>query len=405
MKLGLENVSSFLDQLGRPQSRFLTVHLAGTNGKGSCAAMLAAVMQQAGYKTGLYTSPHLISLRERIRVNGKPIPRRSVVRFVDRHRPELVRRKLSFFEVLTAMAFEHFARTRVEVAVIETGLGGRLDATNVMEPRLTITTDISLDHVEILGPTLDKIAFEKAGIIKPGVPHVIGRLPAEAEVVIRQVCRERRAPLHRSNRPGCVIDAEHGWLDFRSDGLTISHLRPALEGYHQLLNASVVLSAASILREQGMCVSAAAVRQGMERTRWAGRFQILCRRRRPTVVLDVGHNEMGVRAFAAAFERHFPGRRAVVIAGFVKRKNHQQMFDALAAIADEYYLVPLATHRSTAPEELLERVDFRSVPCRCFKSLRAGLRQANQVAGADDIIVVVGSHYLVGEYLALTGKL
>ncbi|HWR83019.1 MAG TPA: Mur ligase family protein, partial [Candidatus Deferrimicrobium sp.] len=177
MKLGLENITRFLDFIGSPQRAYPTIHIAGTNGKGSVAAMLDAILRAAGYKCGLYTSPHLVDMRERIRVNGRKIPAPSVAAFVDRHRPELTKRKLSFFEVMTALALEHFEKTRVDVAVIETGLGGRLDATNVLAPLLTIVTDISHDHMDILGASLTKIAREKAGIIKPSTPHLVGLLP------------------------------------------------------------------------------------------------------------------------------------------------------------------------------------------------------------------------------------
>jgi len=190
MKLGLENITAFLKLIDTPQQHYHTVHLAGTNGKGSCAAMLDSILRSHGYKTGLFTSPHLVEFRERIRVNGRMIPRPSLVRFVDQYRSELTRRKLSFFETVAAMALEYFARTSVDVAVIETGLGGRLDATNVLSPLLTMTTDISRDHVEILGSSMAKIAREKAGIIKPGVPHLIAALPKAAENVIARRCHQ-----------------------------------------------------------------------------------------------------------------------------------------------------------------------------------------------------------------------
>ena len=177
MKLGLENITEFLSDLDNPQKKYLTIHISGTNGKGSTASILAAIFQENGYKTGLFTSPHLVSLRERIRVNGNLISKNSVTGFINRNRLELSRRKLSFFELISAMAFDYFSRQKVDVAIIETGLGGRLDATNVLHPILTITTGISKDHSEILGNSLPVIAKEKAGIIKPDTPHLVGLIP------------------------------------------------------------------------------------------------------------------------------------------------------------------------------------------------------------------------------------
>jgi dihydrofolate synthase/folylpolyglutamate synthase len=403
LKLGLENITEFLHSIGAPQQRYPTIHIAGTNGKGSVAAMLAYVMRTQGHKTGLFTSPHLVSFRERVQVDGRPIPGRSLVSFVDRHRPELVRRKLSFFEVVTAMAFEHFARVGADIAIIETGLGGRFDATNVLTPLVTITTDISRDHMEILGNTLPKIAFEKAGIIKTGVPHVSGFLPESAEKVIRRACRERGAPYHRLLSKEFQPFVHEMKLGFASNGFSIAPFQPGLYGEHQLRNCAVALKALSVLRQNGWPVSMRAIRNGLANTRWPGRFQIIRRPNQPDLLFDVGHNAGGIAAFVKAFQNHYPGRKAHVITGFVKRKEHQKMFDALRHITREYHLVPLKTHRSTDVDQLISQINWRAVPIRRCAGLRSAYNKLAKACSHDDIIAVVGSHYLVGEFFQAYG--
>jgi dihydrofolate synthase/folylpolyglutamate synthase len=327
------------------------------------------------------------------------IPKRSVAGFIDRHRPELSRRKISFFELNAAMAFEYFARARVDIAVIETGLGGRLDATNVLKPRLTITTDISRDHVEILGSSLSKIAWEKAGIIKSGVPHVIGHLPPPAQKVMRDVCKQRRARLHRLCKSHYTTRPERAEISFDDGHLKCQKLKMSLWGEHQLRNAATVLEAVSTLQQGGLRITKGAIRKGFAATDWPGRFQVIEKKGHPTIVLDVGHNERGVATMVDAFRLRFPNRKATVITGFVKRKQHQAMLDSLSSIASEFWLVPLASHRSADVDELIAELDFCGCPVRRFSSLSASQRNLAKTAQPDDIVIIAGSHYLVGEYL------
>ncbi len=404
MKLGLANITAFLDSIGSPQTKYQTVHIAGTNGKGSVAAMLEAILRAAGYKTGLFTSPHLVDLRERIKVRGKKIPKPSVAAFLDRYRPEVAKRKLSFFEVVTALALYYFRQAGVDVAVIETGLGGRLDATNVLSPLLTIATDISRDHMEILGSSLKKIAWEKAGIIKPAVPHLIGLLPPEAELVMRQQCRRRGAPFARLMRKEFMIHRQTMQLDFRSNGLAFDRLSPSLYGPHQLKNSALTLKAVSILNQDGIRIPKEAAHEGLVRTCWPGRFQVIERRARPTLVFDVCHNAGGVAAFVESFQARFPGKKAYVISGFVKRKEHQVMFDLLASVARMYAVVPLMTKRSTDTKELFESIDWRSVPAQRYRSLSTAYHRLLKTCRADDTIAVIGSHFLVGEFFKKFGS-
>ncbi len=404
MKLGLENVTEFLEQLGHPQDKYKTVHIAGTNGKGSTAAMLEAIFRAQGYKTGLYTSPHLVDFRERIQVNGHKIDKQSVVEFISAHKKVLQKRKLTFFEVVTALALDYFARQKIDVAVIETGLGGRLDATNVLSPNLTVTTDIDFDHTEVLGTTLKKISREKAGIIKSGKPHLIGLLPQQAMEIFERQCKKLKSPLYRLSRTDFRMQIERMLVDFKDKGLKLAEVAPALYGPHQLKNTALVLKAASIFRQNGLYVSEKAVTEGIKNTNWPGRFQVLSRVGYPTVVLDVAHNPGGVRAFVESFKIRFPNKQPAVIIGFVKGKKHRPMFDILSKIASAYALVPLKSHRSVDLPELIKTIEFGAVPYRRYGSLTAAFNYLTKKQCSDDIICVVGSHYLVGEFLEKYGE-
>lgn len=398
MKLGLENIKEFLTSIGSPQTDYKTIHIAGTNGKGSSAAMLEAVLRSQGYKTGLFTSPHLVTFRERIRVNGKKIHQSSVVSFIDNYRKILSQKKISFFELLTALAFEYFSRTNVEIAVIETGLGGRLDASNVLNPLLTITTDISYDHMEILGKSLPKIAGEKAGIIKENTPHLIGLLPDAAEKVIRKKCLQKKAPLYRLRKNDFKINPEKMTLDYRSNGLIIKKLTPSLIGKHQLRNSALVLKALLLLKKRGLSISIKSIVKGISQTNWPGRFQIKKYRSKPTHIFDVSHNTAGVKAFVESYNFIYPYRKAHIITGFVKRKEHRKIFNSLSTIACNFALVPLRTGRSTDTNELISNINFNGVPYKRYGSLKTAYSQLLNKCTGNDIIIIIGSHFLVGEF-------
>jgi len=404
MKLGLKNITDFLTSIGSPQNNYATIHLSGTNGKGSTAAMLASILQAQGYKTGLFTSPHLVTLRERVRVNGRKISKPSVTAFINKYREVLEKRKLSFFEVITALGLYHFNKVHVDIAVIETGLGGRLDASNVLTPELTITTDISRDHVEILGSGLRRIAREKAGIIKPGVPHLVGRLPGPAEEVIRTRCQQIKAPLYLLDSADFIAQPVRNSFDFISNGWSLKGLSPALYGSHQLQNAALAVKAISLLNSNGFPVTRRAIRQGLKQTHWPGRFQVIERKRQPTLVFDVCHNVGGVKAFVDAFTTRFPRRKAHVITGFVKRKEHRKIFAQLGKIALCFHIVPLATHRTTNIDELCKTINWRGAPYTKYPSLRKAYRQVRKTCQTDDIIAIIGSHFLVGEFFERFGQ-
>jgi dihydrofolate synthase/folylpolyglutamate synthase len=398
MKLGLENITDFLIQLNSPQNNYHTIHISGTNGKGSTAAMLASVLHEQGYKTGLFTSPHLVSLRERVKVNGRKISRPSVSLFIDRNRKLLTKRKLSFFELITAMALDYFSRCKVDIAIIETGLGGRLDASNVLNPLLTITTDISYDHVEILGQSITKIANEKAGIVKPGTPHLIGLLPNQAVNVFERKAKRIKSPLIKLSKKDFKFDLFKMSCDFRSNGMNITDLRPSLLGIHQLKNSVLAMKAVSVLRNLGYKVSQKAIINGLKSTVWHGRFQVVNYKWKPDHVFDVSHNTAGIKAFVDSFKLLYPNKKAYIITGFVKRKEHQKIFNYLSEIAHSYSLVPLSTRRSTDIKELIDKIDFKNIPYKKYNSLEKAYSKLLKMSQFDDIIIIIGSHYLVGEF-------
>ena len=269
---------------------------------------------------------------------------------------------------------------------------------------MTIITDISKDHVEILGNSIRKIAWEKAGIIKPDVPMLIGSLPTEAENVIAEVSQKVSAPLARIKRSKLRIDERKLRLSYATDRFRIENLSPALVGVHQLKNTSLVLEAVNQLNTRGVVsISKTAALTGIRTTQWPGRFQMIRHPEGPLLILDVAHNAKGMEAFVDSFQRKFPGRDAKILVGFVKRKPHQQMFDSLSTIATEYAIVPLNTGRTIDVNELMAKLRWRGVPHTRFGTVRTAYKKLLQSSDQDDIIVVIGSHYLLGEFLTLNG--
>lgn len=398
MKLGLENIRSFLDDIGSPQTKYKTIHISGTNGKGSTAAMVASILKHQGYKTGLFTSPHLVSFRERIRVNDRLISEKTITEFVDKYRKELTKRKLSFFELVAALAFYHFAKAKIDIAVIETGLGGRLDATNVLNPIVTVTTQIGKDHLEILGDTLPKIAREKAGIIKPDTPHVIGIMPPYIEKLFNRKCRKLNAPLVKLRDIDVLFKPFDLKIDYKSDKFNFKDLEPSLIGVHQLHNAALSILISETLITNGVKIKKSSITNGIENTNWKARFQIQKKRNKPLHIYDVSHNASGVESFVESFKLKFPSRKAHILTGFVKRKEHQKMFGYLSKIAEFYALVPLSTKRTTDIKELIKQIDFKAVPYRKFGKIETAYNYILKNCSKDDIVIILGSHYLVGEF-------
>ncbi len=399
IKLGLDNISRFLDAIGRPHDRFPAIHLAGTNGKGSTAAYIDSIMRQAGYKVGIFTSPHLVDFRERIRVNGKRISAQYITDFIRKYRGIIVRHKITFFEVCTALAFCHFADRKVDLAVVEFGLGGRLDATNTLVPLLSIITDISFDHTNILGETIKKITYEKAGIIKKGIPVLTGILPLGARNEVARVCCKRKSPLLRLMPKNFIMNGRPFGFEYEGNLLSVRNLQSSLPGDHQVKNAALAVRSTECLMESGFKITRLDIINGLKKTDWPGRFEILKFRGKPTVILDVGHNPAGVKATVTCFRKMFPGRKADLVIGFVRFKSLAEIVGTLQRIARRVEIARLDTYRTTEPSEIARHFS-RGIPVVTSNSLVESARRLIHSARNDDIVIICGSHYAVGEFLA-----
>lgn len=387
----LDRMRRLVEALGRPDRRFRSLHIAGTKGKGSVAHMAEAILREAGFRTGLYTSPHLVDMRERIRRDGRPMTERDFVWAMNRMEPHLRRLRPTYFETMTAAAFLLFARWRVDWAVVEVGLGGRLDATNVLLPEACAITPIDYDHRDKLGHTLGAIAREKAGILKPGVPAVSSPQRPAAWRELR-----RRADLFvprvrlLSRRPGV--------LKFEVEGRRGKAYRCALPawGAHQATNAGTALA---LLEAAGIPFTEAQARRALRRLRLPGRFEVAARR--PWVVVDAAHNPVAARALAAAL-RDLPRRRTVLVFGASADKDYAAMLRTLLPGTALAIFTRARSLRAADPRELARRA--RRVPALVADSVDRALAVARAVAGPRDAIVVTGSFYVAGEALARLGK-
>jgi dihydrofolate synthase/folylpolyglutamate synthase len=404
IKLGLKNIVGLLHSVGDPHRRFRTIHIAGTNGKGSTAALIAAVLMEAGFRTGLYTSPHLVDFRERMRIDGREIPAERVVSWSRKLLPQVWGRRSTFFEAVTAMAFGWFAEEKVDIAVIETGLGGRLDATNVLSPILSVITTIGLEHTAILGPTVEHIAFEKAGIIKPRTPCVVGVRPGKARRVIERQARRMNAPL---------VDATIIPLRIHSrsiDGTTILLGRKGpgerrhvigWPGVFQVANVRTALASIEHLRRSGLPVPDGALERGLRGvtslTGMRGRLTLV--RRRPRVIVDVGHNPAAVRSLASSLGK-LGLRPSVMVVGVADDKDLRSIARALGRVGREVIAVAARTSRALPADDVASAFRSSGVAATPAVSVAAGVRLALRRAGVGGTVLVTGSHFVVGEALA-----
>jgi dihydrofolate synthase/folylpolyglutamate synthase len=409
--LKLDRMRALLQQLGNPQERLRIIHVAGSKGKGSTAAMLAAVLRQAGYRTGLFTSPHLCRVEERIEVDGVPITADELTTLLEEIQPVVQgaasrKPQHTFFEVATALGFLHFARRRVDVAVIEVGLGGRFDSTNVCRPLVAVITSISLDHVEQLGYRLESIAMEKAGIVKPGRPAISGATAPEARGVIERICRQRRAPLrqlgvdfHYRYEPGRVTAETEQRPRVRvvTERRAWPELELGLLGEHQAANAAVVLACIEQLQASGLHVGDAAVAAGLAGVDWPARLEVLGRR--PFIVLDCAHNLASVQALVETLHASFPpGRRLLVFAGS-SDKDLAGMLRLLAPHFGHAFLTRYQSNPRSLPGDQLAELLRRTaeLPATVHATPAEAWQAARSAAGPDDLICVTGSVFLAGE--------
>ncbi|AGC44425.1 tetrahydrofolylpolyglutamate synthase/dihydrofolate synthase [Myxococcus stipitatus DSM 14675] len=403
IKLGLERVLEALDALGHPEQRFRVLHVAGTNGKGSTCAFAATALQAAGHRVGLYTSPHLVRINERIRVDGEDISDeefgRAILDVLERY-PSAVSEPMTYFEFGTLVALWHFARVGVDVVVLEVGLGGRLDATNAARPTVTAITPVSFDHMEYLGHTLGAIAGEKAGILKPGVPCVVSAQEPEALESIEVKARALSVPLWVEGRDFSAELQSDGSLSYRGPTWRLEGLRPSLRGPHQRQNAAVALACLEALDAHGVRVSTEAARAGVGSARWPGRLEEVGER--PIVLMDGAHNPAGVAVLLASLRALYSGRPVHCVFGVVADKDRGPMMRALFPACASVQLTPLDTPRSLAPEAYLDEARALVSDVTAWPDVDAALAEARRRAGADGIVLCTGSLFLVGMVRART---
>jgi dihydrofolate synthase / folylpolyglutamate synthase len=406
VKYNLDTMRSALDELGNPERSYPAAIIAGTNGKGSTCAMLASILERAGYRTGLYTSPHLVRVNERTSISGREIPDEEfAAAFTEAWETSkklrdrgVTDRGLSYFELLTATAFLHFARARIEFAVLEVGMGGRLDATNVVEPRVAVITNVALDHEEFLGSTHASIAREKAGVIKARHPVVSGCEHPEAREVIRQHCLEAGAELLELSGLAVPKPVSGGRgrfvFDFALDGNSFLNLAPSLAGRFQVKNAAAAVAAACKLRQQGYSISGTAISDGLCEARWPGRLQAL--HHRPLVLLDGAHNPAAAQELAEFMREQFGHRRVRLVYASMRDKSIERISQTLFPLAAELYITATAVERAASPEEILARAGSVPVPASIDADPVNALERACWASADDDVVLVTGSLYLVG---------
>ncbi len=402
----LDRMRTLLRKLGNPQDQFRSVHVAGTKGKGSTCAMIAAMLEGNGLKVGLYTSPHLIDIRERIQINGEMIPQEQFSRLVRLVEPMVThsRPTPTYFDVLTAIAFKYFAEQKVDIVVVETGLGGRLDSTNVIKPEVTAITNISKDHMAQLGSTLDKIAEEKAGIFKAGIPAVTVMQPPEAEAALKRIAEKVGAPLDIAGKTiefsyrfeSSRMLGPHNRVCLTTPNSRFEHLAVPLLGEHQALNCGLALAVVDRLKLRGFALNDSRSMEGLAKTKIPGRMEMLSTN--PRVLVDGAHNAASIDAMMRGIGQHIPYDSMVVIFGCCSDKDVAGMLERITSGADKVIFTSVNNVRSADPEELAARyVELYGKMAQVAPTLSAALEIANRAVTKEDLICITGSFYLVGE--------
>lgn len=409
IKLGLDSMNRFLERLGNPHRDLQCIHVGGTNGKGSVGATLCSILTAAGYQTGFYTSPHLSSVRERFRIGDSYISKEDFARLISKIQAVLDGGQITYFECTTTLALLWFAEQKVDCAILEVGMGGRLDATNVVTPLLSLITNVSMDHEQYLGTTLTEVSTEKAGIIKQGIPVVSGVANDDSGMVIRRTCDERKAPLFLFTREfngSFSKENKKSWEYHGLDGQVLADLPMALRGNYQVANASLALAAVQLLRQQGWTVTEEQLRTGLQQTFWPGRLELFRLNKDNRKVdeqsdgwnflLDGAHNPAGVKALKHAL-RDFSRNRLILVWGAMNDKDLRTTLRDIAPKADVIIFTRPESERSARTSQLkgsLPTAMHQKVVCK--DAVPAALQQARILAGRQDLICIAGSLYLVG---------
>lgn len=403
-KPGLDRTRELLSKMGNPQKQLRFIHIAGTNGKGSTSAMLAAILKSAGLTTGLYTSPFISDFNERMRVNGVPITYdelASITEFCAPFALEMVDRPTEF-ELVTAIAMEFFARSKCDIVVLETGMGGRLDSTNVIEnPLCSVITNIGLDHTRELGDTVEKITAEKAGIIKRNCPTVIYDLPKNVQKVINERCCEMNSSLTSADFGAISIisNSRYGQVFSYKE---FNNLDLPLLGSHQTMNAAVALEVIKVLRSQSVAISDEAIKNGLSETEWPARFEIVSEK--PFFVVDGGHNPQCAETVADNLERYFPDTKRVILFGVLADKDYMGLASILNAVADAFVTITPQSPRALSASDLAEKLACFGKPVAAFDDIERGINEALILAGENGVVCSVGSLYTAGAVRAFFGK-
>ena len=401
---GLGRTQELLQKMGNPEKKLRFIHVAGTNGKGSTAAMLASILRQAGYTTGLYTSPYIIKFHERMQVNGEMISDKELCDITAYIRPlaDAMTESPTEFELVTCIAMEYFVRHGCQIVVMEVGMGGALDSTNVIDPpEAAVICNIGLDHTEVLGDTLEKIAAAKAGIIKAGSPAVIYRAAPSVEAVFEEKCRAVGSALHKADFDAIrLIRHDLGGQVF--DFGRYKALELPLLGAHQLRNAAVVLTTVDVLREEGWNISDENVRMGLKTVRWPGRFELL--RREPLFIVDGGHNPQCIEALVQNIRQYLAEQPLTVLTGVLADKDYHCMYAGVAQFAARFVTVTPPNPRALDAQALAEYLGQFGKPVTACTSVEAGVQEAIRQAGTNGVVLAYGSLYMVGDIEAAVAK-
>lgn len=394
--LGLDTIKSILNALGNPQNDFNSIHVAGTNGKGSVASALSAILHESGYRVGLYTSPHLVRFNERICINNHQISNENVVKSYQAvKRVHHGDRSPTFFEFATAMALYEFSRQQVDWAVVETGMGGRYDATNVIQPAISIITNVSMEHRDYLGNTLAQITREKAGIIKQGTPVVTAVKQKQVRSVVQEVAQKKSAPLFILGKDFTVRQNQSGHFSYYGIENTWHHVQMPLLGHYQVQNAALALAASELLIKNKAEISQESIKQGLANTRWPGRLEIVSDN--PLVILDGAHNLIAARNLAKFLAENLSKRRITLVIGILDDKPYESMLKSLLPQCSRAIITRAKTDRALAPEKLYAMAKKTISDVTIVPDVAGAAKNAIENAGLDDVICIAGSLYVVGE--------
>ncbi|MFH2046897.1 MAG: folylpolyglutamate synthase/dihydrofolate synthase family protein [Pseudomonadota bacterium] len=403
IKLGLGTIKNILGALQNPQNNYACIHVAGTNGKGSVASALSAILQKAGFKVGLFTSPHLVSFNERIKINNRLISNKNVVESYNAvNQVHKGLREPTFFEFSTAMALYEFSKEKVDWAVIETGMGGRLDATNIIKPEITIITNISIEHKTYLGNTIEQIAGEKGGIIKRGKPVITGAKQKSAINVLKNISSKKRAPFYLFGNNFKIKNNENGTFTYFGIKNIWPDMQTSLHGDHQIENAALVLAACELLADK-IDLSEKHIRAGLKQTIWPGRLEIISSS--PCVILDGAHNIGAAQALNKFLSKEYKGRNITVITGMLDDKPYKSILKSILSVANRVILTKPQIDRALEPETLLAVSKNYVKDIKIISEVKNAINYAITTALPEDVICITGSLYVVGEAKAMLSNL